>query len=473
MGTNNSQYEKLVKLRHAIASLPAARKEMGFAQEAQKRHQEKLRAAQNFIAKPIPANAEKYTGQLKWKFETEARQVDTIATNKARNRAKRQDNADITAKRFFLILATLVVFAVTAYLVYIAAQWSWETSLSTLIDISDATYKEAVGLHLFALSIALLIGGVIMLGFTNILDGAVETAISIFAETIMMIASTVSFFASFFYYFADASGFWDVFWHILVIIPAAFVSIAALWRAFVFVATVVLFFTSVLLMMTAVHNTEKKKTNYSLIVKNDAVKALDYTPLYNSDEYKEAKKLDAEYDRELDKINLQKYKDIVANETDCIDYWQKTANKYWSIVCNCNSTIKDAAEFLHPSYHNLKSLDTIIYYFEYNRADTITKAINEYIRDQQHIQMINKLDEMQRNQIRMMQKAVNTITNRLDTMQNAITSEIATVRSAAERQTAVIQKESENLQRQAQKSIDKLDDRLGDIISNQRFSLGW
>ena len=225
--------------------------------------------------------------------------------------------------------------------------------------------------------------------------------------------------------------------------------------------------------MTAIHNTEKKKTNYSLIVRNDAVKALDYTPLYNSDEYKEAKKLDAEYNRELDKINLQKQKDIAAKEADHVDHLQKTVNKYWSIIRNCKATIENASEFLHPSYHNLKSLDTIIYYFEYNRADTITKAINEYIRDQQHIQMINKLDDMQRNQIRMMQKAVGTITNRLDSMQNAITSEIATVRSATEQQTAVIQKESENLQRQAQKSVDKLNDRMDDIIRNQRISLGW
>ena len=98
----------------------------------------------------------------------------------------------------------------------------------------------------------------------------------------------------------------------------------------------------------------------------------------------------------------------------------------------------------------------IIYYFDYNRADTIKEAINEYIRDQQHIAIINKLDEIKRSQIQAMLTAVGKITGKLNTMQNAVTAAIANVRAETERQTAVIEREAQKIVKPTRSSLRNL-----------------
>lgn len=482
MGTNNSQYQALKELRYALAALPAAKQKMNAAQEEQEKHQRQLSASKGVLAAPPHSKNRKYTGRLKASYEKTARQADAESTEKARNRAKQHDRAEATELRVLLAIVTLIVFGFTAYLVYIAAKWSWETSLPALMSTSGATHNEAVGLHLFALSVALFIGGAIMMTFAPVFGIDKESAgmsTRLGSGILMIGAGIVSLIASFVYYFSDVDGFWAVLGHIFLIIPAAFMSIIALWRVFAFVASLMLLFISVSCMLSLIFNTEAKKRNYSVIVVKSAMKALDYAPLYNSDVYKEAEKLDAEYDREMDEINIEKHRGIVEIETKYVNAYQRSVSEYQATIKKCNDIIRNAT-FLHPDQRNLKLVDIIIYYLDHHLANTITEALQEYKRDQQHTQLIGSIEGLRQD----LRLGVTAITNKLNTMQNALSSEIASVRVATERQTAAIQQESERLREQnekiaeetqkaANRRAERLNERLGDIIFNQRTSLGW
>lgn len=107
----------------------------------------------------------------------------------------------------------------------------------------------------------------------------------------------------------------------------------------------------------------------------------DMSILLQSERYRAAEARDKEQ-LEADKQHYEQVK----NEKQMI------VNKYWSVLTQCEKAIQNAP--IHPSYKNIKMLDNLLYYFNYNRASTLIEAVNQYTHDQQMQAYMNKIDSM-------------------------------------------------------------------------------
>lgn len=480
----NSEYEKIKELRRAVAALPYAQSQLKNVEKMQDQCRQRLVDSQNFLRAPKPQVCTKYTSRVKAEFEKEARELDAVATQKARNKVKRKNSRVSAAIVFPLILVAFIVFGLIAYLAYIVGKWNWDTSITAMVA-DNLTYKTSVGILLFYLAISLLIAFGIIFGLFNLFNSDFVDGPGIVVIGVICIGlSVVSFIASFVYYYADISGFFGKLGHFFMAFAYNFFYIVHFFKTLLFALCVALAIGGTGGLLYLAHRLRTMDSidtqGCSEVEVKDAINALDYGSLYASDIYKEAKQLDEELGKLETKKKIDYHKNVIEAQEQYIISYRNEIQKYQNIINNCNNIIKNAT-FIHPSYKNTKSLDIIIYYFEYNRATTLVKAINEYVHDQQYLNIINKLDEIRRAQYDAMNRAVDIITKRMNSMQNAITSEIADARRATEQQTQVIndnfeksrqvyEKSVKEQERNAQARADSFNSRFDQMIANQSLS---
>ena len=372
------------------------------------------------------------------------------------------------AKTVFLkILFFLIFVAVTVgggMLAFRFAVSSWNDCIA--YNQSDdfgfydhtTTYACAVGIHLLAFAvISYLLTAAVGFALAAATDG---NSISKFVTILGVIISVAATIASFVYYLSECEGFWNGVLYIL----NSFVMIGfffhSLWYTLPFSLTVAITSFLSLYMLTLVFKPGPSEVSYTM-------PAIDYSELYATDEYKEAVRIDANASRESEALYRVLYEKEMKLCEDKRRGCAKYIQEYRNIIAECDAIIKASAAYLHPSYHTLGAVDMIIAYIDFNRADTIKEAINEYIRDSQHIAIINKLDEIQRSQIREIQRQTEIITNKLDRVSSDITRSINDVNNSIRNQTATISTSLEKAREENRRE----QERLRDTISSSANSL--
>ena len=86
------------------------------------------------------------------------------------------------------------------------------------------------------------------------------------------------------------------------------------------------------------------------------------------------------------------------------------------------------------SYRTLEKMDTILCCFEYNKANTITEAINQYVYDAKMLSVIATPQEGQRKQPEAMQAHLRSVNSRLNSLQSSVTADLS--RIAGDKRTA-------------------------------------
>ena len=296
-------------------------------------------------------------------------------------------------------------------------------------------YEVAVGIHLFALTIVLTVVAIItgLLAYGDHLPGALYTAM-----TLSIVLGVTSLITSFVYFYSPVSGLIETFLMFIaafLYIPKFFV---ALFFVVLFMAVVVLtiFFVGLMIYL-CVKVESHHRTSY-------VTPTIDMTPLYNSNEYKEAKEKDALATAEDLRIYREYYDAVKANHNKAIALHQNAIAQYQKIVNDCTKIIQ-TSDILHSSQKNLDCINTILCYFELRRAVTVQEAINLYVQDQQMMRIESKLDEIQRATISTLRQEVNRLSAKLDQVQTAISSDIATVNKTLKTQTDTINKSIERL----------------------------
>lgn len=476
MAINQTEYQALRKLRDALAALPILAKGYNDAKANEEAHQKTLSAAQTYIQNPPPFQINTYKTKLLEEFRKDAKESDRRATKRAEASENKRCLFLTVLRMTLLILATLIVLGVTAFLTYICAKWSWNSSITSLMGYDDLPYKTSVGVHLFALSIVLTIFAFIFLVISKIFD---EYIILTIPMLLFWVAAVVALIASFPYYYSDM-GFWEGLFMgtigAIFLIPIALLSILKIF-VFVLALCVALCGTGGMIYLCCFIQGEYPISRRYVGRVNTALRALDETPLRQSEIFKEATKLDEEIASEKSAAELERQKGIVCSEQKYVMIYSKQKEDYLKDWRKCKQVI-DSSTFLNKAYHTVRQIDTILYYFDYNRADTIKEALNLYVQDQQHMQIINKLDQIRKEQLQAMNRAVKQITTKLDQMENTFCSELDAIRSATEAQTAAIRSEAEKSRVQqeklaqerekaTQRRAEQFDARLSQIAWNQ------
>ncbi len=391
------------------------------------------------------------------------KRVADLVTGEAVSRAKRARAVKNFIIKFILLALALAIVGAGGYLSYILAKRSWDLSIPyTMSDDFGffdhrTTYACAVGIQLMAFAVLSVI---FTAALFFIFSAKGKDIASYIVATSGFLISAASVITSFIYYFGECDGFWNGVLYLLNFFVMIGFFFVALWNILPFSLVASLSAFLGLFLLSLVFNKDSKNLNVGKI-------SVDYTELFKSEEYAEARKLDADatikakqlyktlYEKES-KLSAEKRKVYFKMMTDC----QK-------VVFECNSAIQAETPYLHPSYHKLATVDMIISYIEYNRADTIKEAINEYVRDSQYISIINKLDEMQRAHIREVQKQTQAITSKLDKVSNNITRSLSEINHSINTQTATLNSSMEK----AREENRRHQEALRDTISSSAKSL--
>ncbi len=432
---DNAEYQQLLRLRGAIVGKRQA--------------QERLSQARNTLnGMKFSLSSPSNRSPVRVHTQAMIKEFEAPAVDAAYKVARRRDRGINTVKNIFLILLAIGIVILGGFLIYHSAVWSWNGSIGKMITEpymnSMIDYEVAVGIHLFALTFALAIGATI-LGF---LGAGVSPAF--FAGTVVFgLCGAVSFFASFSYYYAIVSGFWET----LFAFIASFLFIPKFLLAFGYLLPFVLAVIGTpllagLLIFLCIKGTTSSVHTYKK-------PQIDLTELKATKEYKEAE----ERDRKATEEDLAFYRAYYNKEVDhynkMLDVRKDAVAKYERLVQSCDKTIR-SLDILHSSQKNLECIDNILYYFDMRRAKTIQEALNLYVQDQHMIRIQNQLSELQRETIRAMRQEVDRLSSRLDSMESAITQEIATVNRSINEQTATLDKSINELRKDNNRNADRM-----------------
>ena len=175
-----SDYEKVKELRHAIAAIPWAKQQIAEAEKKKKKCSQELSASRSFVNVPKLNASTRFTYQVKSEYEKEARALDAKATEKAEKRVNFWNSLITALVGILLVLVVLAVLGFIAYLLHIVGKWSWNTSITEIMN-EDLTYKTAVGIHLFAFGFALFATVGFFMGLLKLFDDidVIGTAIGV------------------------------------------------------------------------------------------------------------------------------------------------------------------------------------------------------------------------------------------------------------------------------------------------------
>ncbi|MBR2019074.1 MAG: hypothetical protein IKA05_01590 [Clostridia bacterium] len=429
---NNAEYQNLLRLRQAIIGKAEAQKKVDETKE-------KINKMSFEMDPPSEIKVERNAQDLKFQFEAPFR-------DKARREADRVEKI----KRAMWILLAIAVAVVGIWLTVISFKWQMGASISATMSNSylgdTFTYREATGIYWFSVSFLLLILTVVsgFIGMANDWDdilGKTCMIVTIVAGILCVITYCVGFSG---YASSVSGGFWKVitWFSSFLTIPLTFIR---------------MIYPLVPLLALAATGTGVGFSIYfcANVDVSLAPLNLDYTSLYSSKEYKialekdrsetviERARYEAEYNLELQKFHREK------------QILQDGLKKFQAIVNNCNSIINQST-FLHSSYKNVKTLNSILYYFEYNRADTIKEALNEQRHDQEMAQLKSQLSEMQRKHIEEMEVQRAAYERQMKELQNTMVAESEKATEAMNKQLSELQHELVEARYQADKNMERL-----------------
>ncbi len=438
---DNDEYRELIALRNAIVGKQQATENLN-----------KTTKALNGLQFSLPAPEKR--APITVHTDALIEQFEKPDIDRAKARAKKHDQKANRRKKFLLFLAVLATLAVGAIAIYFIALWSWNTGIPTLMDWCDITYQEAVGIQLFSLSVLLIFSGIIMISNADkSLD--YDRVINAFG-IVLDLAGVIPFFASFPYYFSGVDGFWEGVWTFLSLIVAIFWGIAAFLFTLPFVGVVIgtVFFVGWII-VKCVEASDNKINTYTK-------PKIDRQELYKSEGYRQATARDEKATADDRKMYLAYYQDAQNKHQSLVRAYETAIQKYKDIIKECDFTYWES-EILHSSQKNLEWINAILYYFELRRATKISDAINLYMQDQHMLRVENrikgiesKLNEMQKQNARMLREGIDQLSRRLDNIQNSVSSDISKVTSALNNQTAGLQKTLNKLREENRQNSERM-----------------
>lgn len=359
MARNEAEYQKLKQLHQALLN-------KNHYQKALKKVSDLLTnmGEPKLPAKPSVFVCTRYTEEAEGNYAHPA----FVA---ARQRANRLNTLASVAKTGVAVLLALGVLALIVWLYVAMMPWLSEISLSKM-TLPDGDGQIFIAVHLFALAILLGIATAIV-SFTADAWGVIPgilTGISLIASIVMycgQIDGFGAFIGSLFAPFLLIGDFFvALFAEVVLLIPAGVVVLIIVWICL------------------------KCDWFENVLYGHEFFQApeVDFTPLYQTEEYAEAKKRDEEVTKKFE----NEYPALLAKYEECCKtrreihaltkkHYQDLIREYKSMIADCDKVISGAT-FLHSSYRNVKMIDTILYYIDHNRAETIMQALNKYDDDE-------------------------------------------------------------------------------------------
>ena len=436
MARNEAEYQKLKQLRQAIVNKSVY----------QQRQQEVSKRLANMGDPKLPAKPSLFVcTQYSQKAEQDYAHP---AFEAARRRAKRLNTLASAAKTGVAVLLALGVLALIVWLYVAMMPWLSEISLSKM-TLPDGDGQIFIAVHLFTLALLLGIATAIV-SFTADAWGVIPgilTGISLIASIVMYCGQIDGFGAFIGALFAPfmliGDFFVALFAEVILLIPAGVVALIIVWVCL------------------------KCDWFENVLYGHEFFRApeVDFTPLYQTEEYAEAKK--------RDEAVSQKFKDeypaLLAKYVECcqlrkenhamtIRHYQEQISTYKNAIAECDKII-NGATFLHSSYRNTKMIDTILYYIDHNRAETITQAMNKYDDDEhKRAQLKLKKDEIE---------AINNYTRRMqeEARRNREAEEARMARMEAMKEEEMRQREriAEDQARAFERACESRNEYLSDI----------
>lgn len=383
MPRDDVEYGKLVELRDAFYDKASAEKLINETNQ-------KIRSLRpKTIEAPALKVCTRNVDSLKEKY---AKPYKDEAWRKAEARAARTESR----KKIWLLLLILGAMAAAILVIFLVmAIGKWCSAISFYkMHLPDGDDKIFTGVHLFALSVLVLAIGFFIYS-SDMMDDILDYNATIIGVGTMILAG-ILFVVSLFYYWGVVDGFGTFIGAIaclFALIPDWFV---ALFAYIIILAPII---GSVVGLIAAFRKFYDDCWSYITPAKafyKDPY--ISYSQLENSSEYKRAKVQDAK-ENELLRIEFEEYKIKYAEymkkaEEACLAEKKLLENaviRYQNIIAASNNVINNTT-ILHRDQRNIKLVNTILYYFEYNRAYNIPQALNAYEEDE-HRRKIRQLLE--------------------------------------------------------------------------------
>ncbi len=373
MGRNEKEYHSLLALRSTLLCKKTA-------QERKAETQRKLNEMKFSMTPPeqkrIVVSA--HEDKLRKEFAEPT-------LKKARNEAYDRDIGLTRARNFFLVLISLALLAFGAFLGYKLGVWSYQSTIDVTVNPDkNIGSSEAIGVYLFALTFVLA-GICIPLFYYGIEE---EISALTVLGVVFVIGAVVSLIISFNKFYANSEGF---FIGILFFFASLFMIgyfLLALLKILLCVAVSGgLIFGGIRLLYWI--------SRESMGVNTYKAPVIDFSSIEKTEDFQKALALDrkATQDAKIQyKQDYEKEREIFSAQQGV---YRDAINKYNGIITDCDRAI-NSASFLNASYRNLNMVETIIYYMEFNRADTVKEAVNEYTRDKQAAQQNKKLADLEK-----------------------------------------------------------------------------
>ena len=391
MAKNEKEYQSLLVLRGALLSKKTA-------QERKSETQRKLGEMQFSMTPPEQKKIVVSAHEDKIRKEFAAPTLKM-----ARQKATDRDGTLTKVRNFFLVLFSVALLALGIFLGYKLGVWSYRSSMDfIMLSPHDLGFTEALGIYLFALAFVLF-GICVPLFYYGV--QAEIPALNILGF-VFVIGGLVSTIFSFNKFYANSEGFFVTILYAIASVLSIGYFLVALFKILVcLAASGGAIFAGVRLLYWVFRESYRVNTYHAPVI--------DYSEIEKTAAFKKALELDrkATQDAKIQyKEDYEKERQIFMAQQGV---YRDAIGKYNGIITECDKTI-NSATFLNASYRNLEMVDTLICYMDFQRADTIKEAVNEYTRDMQaakQSQKLSVLEKQLREQIRENERLRKTIVN--------------------------------------------------------------
>ena len=457
--TREEELSRLKKLRNAIISKKDTEDTISECQAKLEKAKKELVSTENWLKNPSVSKCTTNANRVKKEYEAPHYQA-VLAV------AKKHDRALTVWRMLGLIIVTAVVASGTAVIAYLAALWSWNTSILSMIGKSyfdtPITYNMAVGVHLSALAIVLIVFSLIMVG----IGGSEGYGYVFFA--IFGILGLVSSIASFSYFYAEATGFWSTLGYFLLSGFMIFKFIGSFLRVLVFMLAFVAFLGGTIGMIYFCYYVATEHKINSVWARWREYN-LDYEPLYKSNEYKAALKEDEKDTNELLNLRIASNKKLAESLKQQVELHNASLAKYRSLLATYTSQINNAT-YINKVYKNVKSLNEIIWYIDMNRANDIAGALNQKQEDEYRAAKLKAIKESVEEQRRQHEREMQAIAAAREEQRIMLAQMRADEEARAERLEREAEKERERNRRFAERESEYARMYQSEVLGNMRLS---
>ncbi len=457
--TREEELSRLKKLRNAIISKKDTEDAISERQTKLEKAQKELVSTENWLKNPSISKFTANANRLKKEYEAPHYQ-SVLAI------AKKHDRA-LTAWRLLgLMIVTAVVACGTAVVAYLAAVWSWNSSILSMLGKTyfgtPVTYNMAVGIHLSALAIVLIIFALILCGLGSNF-GFGYAILAVFG-----ILGLISSIASFSYFYAEATGFWSTLGYFLLSGFMLFKFIGAFLRVLVFMLAFVAFLGGTIGMMYLCYYVTAERKISSVGARWREYN-LDYEPLYKSSEYKAAVKEDEKDTEEVLNLRIASSKRLAESLKQQIELHSASLAKYRSLLATYTAQINNAT-FINKVYKNVNSLNEIIWYIDMNRANDIAGALNQKQEDEYRAAKLKAIKESAEEQRRHHEREMQAIAAAREEQRMMLAQIRADEEARAERLEREAERERERNRRFAERQSEYAREYQAEVLGNMRLS---